>query len=126
MFHAVGGAVHATDDAECLSLLRTPLLDAAGRHGRAARRSGSVQAAADAGGTALVKPTGSVAPTSSTTATRWSGSRSEGIVLANKFRWKDVETIPRTEFDAFTIVAAAEASRAGSASTPSPRWDPTS
>ena len=106
-FHAVGGAVAAADDAECLGLLRTPLFDPRNlvvlQDESATAHREPAGAVKNAG--RLLKPTGSVRVyyvLDDGKSVVW--IENEAVFLANKFRWKDVETIPREEFETFTIV----------------------
>jgi hypothetical protein len=108
VFHAVGGAVHAADDKECLGLLRTPLFDAANmvvlhdetaagapaQRKPAARDAGRLVKLADAVRVYYVLDDGH--------SMVWIAN--EATFLANKFDWQKVETIPPEEFARFQIV----------------------
>jgi hypothetical protein len=107
MFHAVGGAVHASDDAECLNLLHTGLFDphnlvvlqdeagtANGKPDRPGKNVGR-----------LLKPVDSVRVyylLDDGHSVVW--IENESTFVANKFLWKDVRTISSAEFKAYTIV----------------------
>jgi Bacterial membrane protein YfhO len=108
VFHAVGGAVHAADEKECLTLLRAPLFDPQNMvvlidtpdPGTLRERAASAR---DAG--RLIKLRDSVRiyyVLDDGRSMVW--IENEATFLANKFRWEAVETVAREEFERFEIV----------------------
>jgi hypothetical protein len=108
VFHAVGGAVHAVDEKECLGLLRTPHFDAANMvvlldDPAAGPPPAKAPASKDAG--RLIKLADGVRVYYVLDDGRsmvW--IENEATFLANKFRWDAIETITPEEFARFQIV----------------------
>ncbi|MBK7644568.1 MAG: YfhO family protein [Planctomycetes bacterium] len=106
VFHAVGGAVRADDEQECLGLVRAAafdpsnmvvLLDAEGAPPApkpASKDAGRLIKTADSERVYCVLDDG--------LSTVW--IRDQAAFLANKFRWDSIETVSREEFERFQIL----------------------
>ena len=106
VFHAVGGAVHAKDENECLTLLNSPLLDLSNMvvlQDEDAGGATKAPASKDAG--RLVKLADSVKVYNVLADGKsmvW--IENEAMFLANKFSWDAVETVSAEEFARFKIL----------------------
>jgi len=111
IFHAVGGAVHVSDERECLALLNSEVLDVNNMVvllDQAPGASGPARAPANKDAGRLIKVADSVKVyyvLNDGKSMVW--IEDEAMFLANKFRWDDVQTVPQQEFERFTILTQA-------------------